>query len=568
MVRGLQEPFVHMHTIEPSQISVNGFSGVGGGAEAEAPSNLFGIHTRDLPRGANPQQIQCFRSTKRDRSYPARVERQHQGADAATGPGEVDVNVTDGEMSPPAEEEVSEAYEAFLQSYPYAETAALDSIRSSEFGRLDQLGHIYLDYTGGGLYGESQIRDHARFLLDSVLGNPHSSNPTSSASSSRVASCRERVLRFFNADPEEWVVVFTANASHALKLVGEAYPFGEGDQLLLSFDNHNSVLGIREFDRARGATTRYVPVTPPTMRITDDLLEEYLAFGEKSDNKLFAYPAQSNFSGVQHSLEWIERAQARGWDVLLDAAAFVPTNTLDLSRWRPDYVALSFYKMFGYPTGVGALIARRPALAKLHRPWFAGGTIAFASVQADHHVLHKGSEGFEDGTIDYTSLPAVEIGLDFLDRIGIDTIHARVGCLAGWLLRELLTLRHRNGTPLVRIYGPLTTEARGGTVSINLYDSSGAPIDHRAVEEAANRWKISLRTGCFCNPGVGETALELGKDEILSCLQSAGPRMTLDEFRQCIDGRNTGAVRVSFGLASNFQDAFSVLRFLAGFRED
>ena len=62
-------------------------------------------------------------------------------------------------------------------------------------------------------------------------------------------------------------------------------------------------------------------------------------------------------------------------------AAFVPTNRLDLHRWKPDFVPLSFYKMFGYPTGAGALLARKSALAKLRRPWYAGGTITIASVQ-------------------------------------------------------------------------------------------------------------------------------------------------------------------------------------------
>ena len=61
--------------------------------------------------------------------------------------------------------------------------------------------------------------------------------------------------------------------------------------------------------------------------------------------------------------------------MLLDAAAFVPTNRLDLSTLQPDFVPISFYKMFGYPTGVGALIARKRVLGKLHCPWFAGGTI-------------------------------------------------------------------------------------------------------------------------------------------------------------------------------------------------
>ncbi len=39
-------------------------------------------------------------------------------------------------------------------------------------------------------------------------------------------------------------------------------------------------------------------------------------------------------------------------------------------------MAVSFYKMFGFPTGVGALVVNlEPFLAHLERPWFAGATV-------------------------------------------------------------------------------------------------------------------------------------------------------------------------------------------------
>ena len=140
-------------------------------------------------------------------------------------------------------------YAAFIEAYPtYAETDALDALRAVEFQRLDDQRIVYLDYTGGGLYPISIVMRHAEFLTTHVLGNPHSVNRTSALAGERIESCRAHVLRFFNASPDEYAVVFTANASHALKLVGEAYPFDPGDQLLLTFDNHNSVNGIREFE--------------------------------------------------------------------------------------------------------------------------------------------------------------------------------------------------------------------------------------------------------------------------------------------------------------------------------
>ena len=459
-----------------------------------------------------------------------------------------------------------QAYEAFQRACPdFHRTANLDELRATDFSRLDRHGHVYLDYTGGGLYGESQIERHTELLRNSVFGNPHSTNPTSLGSTQLIERSRGHVLEFFNASPSEYGVVFTANASHALKLVGESYPFEPGDQFLLTFDNHNSVNGIREFDRAHGARTTYIPVAPPEMRVPERLLESSWSLAHRGGHNLFAFPAQSNFSGVQHPLEWIERAQALGWDVLLDAAAFVPTNRLDLSRWKPDYVALSFYKMFGYPTGVGALIARWPALEKLHRPWFAGGTISVASVQADRHYMASGSAAFEDGTLDYANIPAIDIGLDFLETIGLDQIHLRVKCLTGWLIESLSSLRHDNGRPLIQIFGPHDSARRGGTITLNFYDTQGQVIDHDIIEQQANSKMISLRTGCFCNPGAGEMALGLSKQELVTCFTSSDRGMTYDDFRSCIDGKSTGAVRISVGIVSNFADVHAFVEFARQF---
>ncbi len=462
--------------------------------------------------------------------------------------------------------EREKAHAAFLDSYPdYRGTHPLDELRRREFSRLDRMHHVYLDYTGAGLYGELQIDRHMDLLRSHVLGNPHSTNPTSQGTTELIEATRQHVLDFFNASPDEYGVIFTSNASTALKLVGESYPFEPGDRLLLTFDNHNSVNGIREFDRARGAETSYIPVDPPDMRVRKEALLGLLEQADPECHNLFAFPAQSNFSGVQHPLEWIEKSQQMGWDVLLDAAAFVPTNRLDLSRWKPDYVALSFYKMFGYPTGVGALIARWTALDKLHRPWFAGGTIEVASVQADSHYLASGSAAFEDGTLDYANIPSIAIGLEFLESVGLDQIHSRVKCLTGWLIDSLLALHHSNGRSLIQLYGPASTEDRGGTVTLNFYDVEGVVIDHQLIEEAANEDKISLRTGCFCNPGAGEMALGLSQQELVTCFSNADRTMTYNDFRLCIDGKETGAVRVSVGIVSNFDDVFIFSRFAKQF---
>jgi len=456
----------------------------------------------------------------------------------------------------------------FLRAFPaFADTSALDELRARGYSRLNEQGHVYMDYTGGGLYDVAQVRAHAELLESSVLGNPHSTNPTSDASGRHIDALRASVLDFFNADPDEYVAIFTANATGAIKLVGEAYPFAPDDRYLLTFDNHNSVNGIREFARSRGADITYVPVVPPELRLDVGGLSKQLEEKSSARHKLFAYPAQSNMSGVQHSLEWIDLAHENGWDVMLDAAAFVPTNRLDMSVWKPDFMPLSFYKMFGYPTGVGALIARREALEKLDRPWFAGGTITISSVQAGRHYLAEGEAAFEEGTPNYAALPAVKIGLNHLRDVDVEMIHERVAALTGWLLQQLVTMSHANGNSLVRIYGPTGTEARGGTIALNFYDPDGKLVDHRAVETLANDRMISLRTGCFCNPGAGEIAHGLTEDELKAAF-SDDQRMTFEQFLEALErdsDKSAGSVRVSLGLGSTFDDVYAFKQFARTF---
>lgn len=464
------------------------------------------------------------------------------------------------------------AYERFLSEHPGYAPGKIDALRQADYRRLAEQGVVYLDYTGAGLYASSQVAAHSALLEAGVYGNPHSHNPTSLAATALVEAARAAVLEHFNADPAEYDVVFTANASGALKLVGEAYPFCAEAVYLLAYDNHNSVNGIREFARRSGASVVYVPVRHPDLRLDGDLINRALTEDlEPGQCGLFAYPAQSNFSGVQHPLEWVDRARSLGWDVLLDAAAYAPTNRLDLSVVKPDYVPISFYKMFGYPTGAGALIARREALAKLRRPWFAGGTITLASVQDDGwYRLAPGHVGFEDGTVDFLGLPAVTIGLRHMAAVGISAIHDRVMALADWLLTEMTALAHTNGAPLARIFGPTTTEERGATIAFYLLDPAGDVYDVRLMERLAGEQGISVRTGCFCNPGDGEIAHQITRDEMASCFKEPEVPVTLEDCQVIISdatGKVPNTIRISLGIASDFADAWAFIRFAKSFRD-
>lgn len=448
-----------------------------------------------------------------------------------------------------------------IEEPPKAENDFFRQLRSREFGRLDAGGHAYLDYTGSGLYGASQLEWHRDWLAERTLGNPHSENPASLASTAEVERVRERLFDFFSADPKTWELVFTANASCAIKLVGESFPFSPDSRFVLATDNHNSIGGMRTFARRAGASVDFLPLTAD-LRLDEPLTH----LGEPAAGpSLLALPAQSNFSGVKHDLSLVGKARARGFRVFLDTAAYVPTNPLSLDDVEPDFACVSFYKMFGYPTGLGALFARRDALATLQRPWYAGGAVDFVSIQNDVYQLRSAGGAFEDGTPDFLGIAAVEPGLDLLERVGMPRLQGHVRHLTGRLLDGLLELRHPSGTPGVALYGPADTQMRGGTVSFNLLDGDGDPIPFEVVERAAGQVGVSVRGGCFCNPGAAEVAFNMPAGETLNCLEELREGFTLAGFRDCLGSTvPVGAVRASLGIASTADD---VDRLLAALRE-
>jgi selenocysteine lyase/cysteine desulfurase len=181
-------------------------------------------------------------------------------------------------------------------------------------------------------------------------------------------------------------------------------------------------------------------------------------------------------------------------------------------------------------------------------------------------VLTNTSGAFEDGTLNYLSIPAILDGLDFIDRVGINRINQHVAELTQLLLTELQAVNHSNGEPLLRIYGPRSIQNRGGAIAFNLLDIHGSVIDYRLVENKAIEENISIRTGCFCNPGASEFAFDYPAVQAHRCFDLLSPEeFSLQQFSTCMNGKPVGAIRASLGIASNETDVRRFLRILKTF---
>ncbi len=436
-----------------------------------------------------------------------------------------------------------------------------EDLRAREFARLDRAGIAYLDFAASGLHAASQAGAYASLLADGLFGNPHSEHQPSLDSMAAIEAARAALLEAAGFDADEHAICFTANTSAAIKLVAEAFPFGARRGLVLTRDNHNSVNGIREYAKAAGAPVTVLPLAPD-LRLDD--AEARLASLPEGDGGLFAFPAQSNFSGVKHPLRLAAAAKARGYAVLVDAAGLSPGGCADLGAANADFVALSFYKLFGLPTGVGALVARHEALARLRRPWFAGGTVDFVSVELDRHQLQVGAEGFHDGTPNFLGIAAVPSGFALLRALDVRRIGRRTNALAAELLAGLRGLAHPSGAPMVALYGPPDLWERGATFAFNVLAADGAPIPFAAVERRARAHKVALRGGCFCNPGASEVAFGFRPDEVARCLAGTGGTFSVARFARCLGPeRPVGALRISLGyptIAADLHRALDLIR--------
>ncbi len=117
---------------------------------------------------------------------------------------------------------------------------------------------------------------------------------------------------------------------------------------------------------------------------------------------------------------------------------------------------------------------------------------------------------------------------------------------------------------------------RGGTIALNFLNPDGSIVDERIVEQRASKHLLSLRTGCFCNPGAGEVAFHISKEklqdifrdkdkELLPKLYKGQGSITWDQFLANLGMQSGGAVRVSLGIASNFADVYRFMQFAETF---
>ncbi|GDX68015.1 cysteine desulfurase [Anaerolineae bacterium] len=293
---------------------------------------------------------------------------------------------------------------------------------------------------------------------------------------------RRKVAAFINAASAR-EVIFTRNASEAINLVAHSWGRARlkvGDRLLLTeMEHHSNLVPWQMLSAERGLEIDIIPIT------ADGLLD--LAEADKLlalAPRLLAFTHMSNVLGTINPVaELCRRAHAAGAVVLVDGAQSVPHFAVDVQALGADFYVFSSHKMCG-PTGIGVLWGREALLDAM--PPFLGGGDMISSVQLREFTPAALPHKFEAGTPAIAEAAGLGAAVDYLQAVGIDSIHAYEAELTEYVLERL------SEVPGLTLYGP-PAAGRGGVAAFTLKG-----VHAHDVAQVLDGSGVAVRAGMHC----------------------------------------------------------------------
>ncbi len=302
-------------------------------------------------------------------------------------------------------------------------------------------------------------------------------------------AAREKVRQFINARKIE-EIIFTRGTTEAINLIATSFcesQMQEGDEVIVTdMEHHSNIVSWQLQAMKRGIIVKHLPITDDGI-LCLDMLESMIT--EKT--KIISVAHVSNVLGTINPVEKIIKiAHEHGIPVLVDGAQSTPHFKVDVQAMDCDFFAFSGHKMYG-PTGIGVLYGKEEWLEKL--PPYQGGGEMIDKVSWERTTFERLPFKFEAGTPDYIATHGLATAIDYLNRVGLDSVKAHEQELTRYCMEQLQTI---DG---IHIYGPTATTpnadvlGKDAVVSFNVGD-----IHHLDLGTLLDRLGIAVRTGHHC----------------------------------------------------------------------
>lgn len=294
---------------------------------------------------------------------------------------------------------------------------------------------------------------------------------------------RETVRRFIDAESAQ-EIVFTRGTTEAINLVASSFCQQEmqaGDEVIISTMEHHSNIVPWQLQAERmGIVVKVIPMTDEGL-LCMDAFEELIT----SRTKLVSVAHVSNVLGTINPVADIIRiAHAHGVPVLIDGAQSVPHMPVSMRALDADFYCFSGHKVYG-PTGIGVLYGKREWLDRL--PPYQGGGEMIGTVSFEKTTFNAIPYKFEAGTPNYVDATGLAAALEYVGKIGMETIAAYEAELTHYALEQMSQI------PDIRIFGPTVNVPRGSVISFLVGN-----IHHLDMGTLLDRLGIAVRTGHHC----------------------------------------------------------------------
>lgn len=294
---------------------------------------------------------------------------------------------------------------------------------------------------------------------------------------------RETVRRFIDAESAQ-EIVFTRGTTEAINLVASSFCQQEmqaGDEVIVStMEHHSNIVPWQLQAERKGIVVKVIPMTDEGL-LCMDAFEELIT----SRTKLVSVAHVSNVLGTINPVADIIRiAHTHGVPVLIDGAQSVPHMPVSVRALDADFYCFSGHKVYG-PTGIGVLYGKREWLDRL--PPYQGGGEMIGTVSFEKTTFNAIPYKFEAGTPNYVDATGLAAALEYVGKIGMETIAAYEAELTHYALEQMSQI------PDIRIFGPTVNVPRGSVISFLVGN-----IHHLDMGTLLDRLGIAVRTGHHC----------------------------------------------------------------------
>ena len=293
-------------------------------------------------------------------------------------------------------------------------------------------------------------------------------------------NARETIASFINADSSE--IVFTSGSTDSINIIVDGYfrnKLKQGDKVLITESEHASnILPWFRLKEKLGIEVDYIPLDE-NYEVTLDNLKSVI----DDSVKIISIAHITNVIGdIRPVKEICEYAHESGIEVLIDGAQAIPHIKVDVKEIDSDFYVASAHKMLG-PTGIGILYAKKEILENIE-PHNLGGGMNQSFEKDGTYTLKNIPTRFEAGTQNIAGILAFKEAIDYINKIGIDSITKHEIELKEYFLDLIKDINHIN---------VINPNSKSGIVAFTIDD-----IFAQDVAYYLNKYNICVRAGNHC----------------------------------------------------------------------